>query len=132
MRVIIAGLVAVCGMQGMANAQDAEGGALLYYQHCASCHGLKADGAGPMAPVLLVQPTNLRALAYGEGDTFPTKRVVRRIDGGDPLVSHGSPMPVYGPFFEDDDVVLKVETGELIMTSRAVVDLLAYLRTLQE
>ena len=68
MRVIIAGLVAVCGMQGMANAQDAEGGALLYYQHCASCHGLKADGAGPMAPVLLVQPTNLRALAYGEAD----------------------------------------------------------------
>lgn len=52
-----------------------------------------------MAGVLVIQPTNLTELS-GQDGTFPTARVVARIDGRDPLVSHGSPMPVYGPYFE--------------------------------
>jgi mono/diheme cytochrome c family protein len=112
-------------------AQDAQVGAALYEQHCAVCHGIEARGKGPLAPALLLQPPSLRDLTE-RYDGFPTRRIVMRIDGSDPLVSHGSPMPVYGEFFAGDDTMLKTESGQPVMTSRAIVDLVAYLREVQE
>jgi mono/diheme cytochrome c family protein len=112
-------------------AQDTNAGAALYDVHCAVCHGLAGRGNGPFAPALLLQPPALNDLATRHGE-FPTARVVMRIDGRDPLVSHGSPMPIYGPFFEGSDTALKSETGQPIMTSRPIVDLVAYLRKIQE
>ena len=113
-------------------AQDADEGARLYQQHCATCHGAEATGDGPMAAALILQPPDLTALAAGNDGVFPTARVARRIDGRDPLVSHGSPMPVYGPFFEGDDTAIRVETGQPMMTSRPVADLVAYLEGVQD
>ncbi|HKL68734.1 cytochrome c [Salibaculum sp.] len=113
-------------------AQDADEGARLYQQHCATCHGAEATGDGPMAAALILQPPDLTALAAGNDGVFPTARVARRIDGRDPLVSHGSPMPVYGPFFEGDDTAIRVETGQPMMTSRPVADLVAYLEGIQD
>lgn len=115
-----------------AGAQDLDEGAALFEQHCATCHGLDAKGKGPMAGVLLIQPADLTALAAGNEGEFPLLRVVRRIDGRDPLVSHGSPMPVYGDFFEGDDTAMKTPSGQPLMTSRAIADLIAYLQDLQE
>jgi hypothetical protein len=40
-------------------------------------------------------------------------------------------MPVYGDFFEGWDVAVKSETGQPIMTSLPIVDLLAYLASVQ-
>ena len=117
---------------GTAQSQDAGIGAELYLQHCATCHGVALDGKGPMAPALLLQPPALSDLSARHGGTFPMTRVVMRIDGRDPLISHGSPMPVYGPFFDGNDVALKAESGQPIMTSRPVADLVAYLRVIQE
>lgn len=113
-------------------AQDAGVGADLYARHCATCHGVDAKGKGPMASVLLVQPVDLTQLAAGNEGAFPFLRVVRRIDGRDPLVSHGSPMPVYGDFFEGDDTAMKTASGQPLMTSRAIADLVAFLQTVQE
>ena len=113
-------------------AQDADEGARLYQQHCATCHGAEATGDGPMAAALILQPPDLTALAAGNDGVFPMARVARRIDGRDPLVSHGSPMPVYGPFFEGDDTAIRVETGQPMMTSRPVADLVAYLEGIQD
>ena len=76
-------------------AQEAGEGAALYEKHCATCHGIDGTGKGPMAGVLLIQPIDLTGLAAANEGVFPLLRVVRRIDGRDPLVSHGSPMPVY-------------------------------------
>ena len=59
------------------------------------------------------------------------KVVVQRIDGRDPLVSHGSPMPVYGPYFEGQDTAIKTDVGQPILTSKPIADLVAYLKTLQ-
>ena len=115
----------------IALAQDAQAGAALYDQHCAVCHGLEGRGKGPLAAALILQPPSLRDLSERH-DGFPTRRVVMRIDGSDPLVSHGSPMPVYGEFFAGDDTILKSESGQPILTSRAIVDLVAYLREVQE
>jgi len=125
-------LMAMLVMPGSSFAQDVTEGENLYLDYCATCHGLDADGQGPMAPAMSLQPTNLTLLEAGNNGTFPTERVVMRIDGREPLISHGSPMPVFGDFFEGDDTAIKAETGQPIMTSQPVVDLVAYLRTLQQ
>lgn len=116
---------------GAATAQNAQTGASLFVQYCATCHGREATGQGPMAAVLLVQPTDLTRLSAGNGGVFPAERVVKRIDGRDPLVSHGSPMPVYGSFFEGQDASMKAPSGQPILTSQPIIDLIAYLESLQ-
>ncbi len=126
-------LVVISGFALPALAQSVERGDAYYLQHCATCHGLDARGNGPMASVLLVQPPDLTQLSAGNDGVFPTIRVVMRIDGRDPLVSHGSPMPVYGQFFQQGaDVAIKAPSGQPILTSQPIVDLLTYLQTLQD
>ena len=112
-------------------AQDPAEGLGLYMDHCATCHGIEARGGGPMAPSLLLQPPDLTTLAARNDGVLPVVRIVTRIDGRDPLVSHGSPMPIYGDFFEGFDVAVKAETGQPIMTSQPVVDLLAWIAAVQ-
>ncbi|WP_187430400.1 hypothetical protein ROLI_019690 [Roseobacter fucihabitans] len=118
-------------LSSVAHAQDVTEGEKLYDLHCAACHGAQAEGNGPMAPVLLVQPANLTQLSARADGQFPIYRVIKRIDGRDPLVSHGSDMPVYGWFFEGQGVAIATETGQPIMTSQPIADLLAYLQSLQ-
>lgn len=113
------------------SAQDVPEGEVIFQFHCATCHGLDADGNGPMAPALTVQPTDLTKLSAENQGVFPITRVIMRIDGRDPLVSHGSSMPIFGDFFEGFDVALKAETGQPIMTSKPILDLMAYLEGLQ-
>ena len=113
-------------------AQDAQQGEAIFGYYCATCHGRDATGNGPMSPSLVVRPTDLTALRSQNGGVFPTTRVVMRIDGRDPLVSHGSMMPVYGDFFAGTDVMTKTEAGQPVLTSQPVVDLLAYLEGLQQ
>lgn len=115
-----------------APAQDAEEGAALFQWYCASCHGIVADGAGPMASVLLVQPTDLTRLSAAAGGQFPLLRIARRIDGTDPLVSHGSDMPVYGPLFQGNEVALKTAAGQPVLMGRSVADLILYLQEIQQ
>lgn len=118
---------------GGAAAQDAEVGETLYAQYCATCHGADATGGGPMSPVLVLQPPDLTMLNARNDGVFPVTRVVMRIDGRDPLVSHGSPMPVYGPFFESDIAMpLKAETGQPILTSPEIINLVTFLEGIQQ
>lgn len=132
MKHVIATLALICAAPLTALAQDISTGATLYQRHCATCHGVDADGKGPMRPALLLQPPSLLDLAARNDGTFPIIRVVSRIDGRDPLVSHGSPMPVYGWYFEGEDTAIKAETGQPILTSQPIVDLMAYLQSIQE
>ena len=66
------------------------------------------------------------------GGEFPTLRVVMRIDGREAIVAHGSPMPVFGDYFEGEDAMLKAETGQPVLTSKPVSDLVAWLESVQE
>ncbi|CUH69124.1 Cytochrome c, mono-and diheme variants [Thalassovita autumnalis] len=125
-------LPTVATAQEIDNSADVATGRALYMTHCATCHGLEAEGNGPMAPVLLVQPKSLAALSVENGGIFPLKRVVARIDGRDPLVSHGSAMPVYGEVFQGDDRAMKTETGQPMLAGGPIVDLVAYLRSIQQ
>lgn len=114
-------------------AQDAETGDDLFQTHCASCHGADADGRGPLSGALLLQPPDLTMLAAGNGGEFPLERVLNRIDGTDPLVSHGSPMPVFGPYFDGvANTAMKLPSGQPVMVSEPVADLVEYLLTLQK
>ncbi len=134
MRVSLTSLVlAICAVSpNAAAAQDREAGRALFERHCATCHGLDGQGTGPMAPALLIQPTDLTALTEDADGSFPLLRVVMRIDGRDPLVSHGSPMPVYGDFFEGvQSVALKTGAGQPVMMPEAMADLVVYLQSLQ-
>lgn len=122
----------LCALASSGQAQDAAVGEALYAEHCAVCHGADADGGGPLGPALILQPPDLRTLTARHDGVFPLERVVTRIDGRDPLVSHGSPMPVYGQFFEGDDTAMKTEAGQPILMSGPVADLVAYLQGVQE
>ncbi|WP_323784880.1 cytochrome c [Thalassovita sp.] len=127
------GMITTGGMaQEIDTSQTVEAGRDLYMRHCATCHGLEANGDGPMAPILLIQPKALAKLSAENGGEFPMIRMIQRVDGRDPLVSHGSSMPVYGEFFEGNDTALKTSTGQPVMTSRPIADLVAYLLTIQE
>jgi hypothetical protein len=86
---------------------------------------------GPMQPVLVVPPTDLTRLNAGNDGEFPLVRVIKRIDGRDPLVSHGSQMPIYGDYFEGQDTAMQTSSGQPIMTSQPVKELVTYLKTLQ-
>jgi hypothetical protein len=125
--VVAAGLA---GMPALAEG-DVAAGEALYQRHCAVCHGIEATGHGPMVTVLTVQPADLTTLVQRYDGIFPLERVAARIDGRDPLVSHGSSMPVYGDFFEGRDVALKTEAGQPLMTSQPIADLVAWLKTIQ-
>ena len=132
---LAAGLVCAAGValaEGETEAGDAVTGQALFQAHCAVCHGREAKGDGPMAPILLVQPVDLTRLVERSGGVFPLERVAARIDGRDPLVSHGSDMPIWGGFFEGRDVALRTEAGQPLLTSQPIADLVAWLRTIQE
>lgn len=114
-----------------AQAQDSKSGAAVFARYCAACHGVQGRGDGPMRAVLTVHPTDLSLLAAQNGGHFPVARVAARIDGRDPLIAHGSEMPVYGDVFDTRDSAMTTERGETIVTGTRVADLVAYLRDLQ-
>ncbi len=131
MRRFLIGCVAAMAATG-AFAQDAQIGQTLFMTHCADCHGAEADGQGPLAGALLLKPADLTALSARGDGSFPLVRVLKRIDGTDPLVSHGSPMPVYGPYFEGvANTPMKLPSGQPVLASEPIADLIAYLLSIQ-
>jgi mono/diheme cytochrome c family protein len=129
-RMLMAAALAVAAGQGA--AQDAASGAQLYLRYCAACHGMEGRGDGQMAAILTILPSDLTQLSAGYGGVFPTIRTARQIDGRDPLLAHGGVMPLFGDFFQGQDVALRAETGQTLMTSWAIADLMAFLESIQE
>ena len=120
------------GATTLSSGAEALSGSDLYKFYCSACHGLNAKGSGPMAPILLVQPTDLTELASQNEGEFPRLRVISRIDGRDPLVAHGSDMPVFGPWFESDNMAaIQLDSENSTITSQPVIDLLLYLERIQ-
>jgi mono/diheme cytochrome c family protein len=72
-------------------------GRTLYLDYCASCHGLNADGQGPVARALSTPPANLRLLSERYGSPLPADQIARFIDGRADVKAHGRrDMPVWG------------------------------------
>lgn len=111
--------------------QDPVAGQETYLRFCATCHGTDGTGRGPTAAILTLQPTDLTGLRAAAGGVLPVARIVARIDGRDPMVAHGSPMPIWGEFFEGAYAAVKTPSGQPILTSQPIVDLLAHIEAMQ-
>lgn len=111
---------------------DAREGSELFATYCAACHGTEGRGDGRMAPILTVLPPDLTRLQADNGGVFPTAQVIFQIDGRDPLLAHGGDMPLFGQFFMGMDTAMQAETGQPILTSKPIADLVAWLRQMQE
>lgn len=118
---------------GAANAQDPDPaeGHDLFAVFCATCHGQDASGTGPMAEILAIETPDLTQLSASNGGVFPVEAVARQIDGRDRALAHGGTMPLFGPFFEGKDVVMRLPSGQMMRTSGAIADLIVFLESLQ-
>jgi mono/diheme cytochrome c family protein len=106
--------------------QPALSGSLLFANYCATCHGERATGDGPLAANLRKQPANLTLLARRNGGVFSPEMVARIIDGRKPLAGHGGgDMPAWGDAFARS----AENPGN---TSGKINALVTYLETLQQ
>lgn len=99
-------------------------GAQLFRTHCATCHGERASGNGPMASVLRRPPADLTRFTARNGGVFPGELLRRIIDGRD-VPSHGpGDMPVWGDIF-------RRSTGDAAQAQARIDALVLYLQTIQ-
>ncbi|HTR60876.1 MAG TPA: cytochrome c [Candidatus Binataceae bacterium] len=125
---LVLALVAIllAGTFGLAAADDVADGKAIYVQYCASCHGAKGDGNGPMARVLTTPPTNLRLLAQKYGNPLPEDQIAKFIDGRSDVKAHGPrDMPVWGHRFNAQS------NGNEADTHERIAKLVAYLQSIQ-
>lgn len=105
-------------------------GAQSYRALCAPCHGRQGRGDGPLAARLDVAPADLTGIAARNGGVFPHVQVIARIHG---YPGQFDEMPDYGPVFAGPTMAWRdPQTGEVIETPRALVDLAAYLASIQK
>lgn len=104
-------------------------GAELYGEFCASCHGARAHGDGPVAASLKKKVPDLTRLAARRGGVFPDEEIHQIIDGRKTRAAHGtSEMPVWGREFygfEGEDATRRQRVAQLIE------QIVAYLRSVQ-
>src|SRR5271166_5440833 len=112
-----------------AAAGDVARGRVVYLRDCASCHGVKGDGQGPVAAQRQAAPADLRLFSHRYRNPLPEDQIARFIDGRADIAAHGPrDMPVWG------EQVWKYPEGKgpsSQVTSR-VADLVAYLQSIQE
>lgn len=109
--------------------KPADRGRQAYGIYCASCHGRAAEGDGPMAELLKVQPPDLTRISQRNGGAFPRDRVTASIDGRFEVRSHGpSTMPVWGLSFQQAGRDFDQEPD----VQEKIKDLVAYLESIQK
>ena len=128
---LAAALLCLAAAPALAAEPDPLAGGAFFGQYCAVCHGATGTGDGPMEEILTVKPADLTQLSASNGGIFPTFRVVRQIDGRDPLLAHGGAMPLFGEIFDFPDASIASQSGQPILTSQAIVDIVGWLMTIQ-
>jgi mono/diheme cytochrome c family protein len=102
-----------------------------FEQHCADCHGIKADGRGT-SKVLSPEypPPDLTHLAQNNGGKFPFERVVNIIDGREKIPSHARiEMPFWGVTMQEPGKEFTPQSNAKV---KARIDAIAkFLETLQ-
>jgi len=100
-----------------------------YQQYCAVCHGIFADGKGLAVPILTQKPTNLRRLAARYGAPLSKQKLIRTIDGSEPILAHGSrEMPIWGTRLYEQVPNPMPDTRQ----RGAILTILDYLESIQE
>lgn len=115
-----------------AAAQEMSYGKAEYLNSCAVCHGVDAEGDGPLTDVLMKRPPDLTRLAERNGGRFPYSRVFAVVDGRFEVPSHGErEMPVWGRQFLEEDAKLYGPSGGEIVTTDRIYNLTNYIESLQ-
>jgi mono/diheme cytochrome c family protein len=113
-------------------AADITRGQALYTRYCASCHGAKADGHGPVAPALKPPPSDLRILSKRYGNPLPEDQIAAFIDGRADVLAHGPrDMPVWGErvWAHPEGSAARENAGQV---TQRIADLVAYLQSIQK
>jgi mono/diheme cytochrome c family protein len=97
---LIAAVAVTTDGAAQSKSQPGVSGSGLFANYCATCHGERGVGDGPLAAMLRKQPANLTLLAQRNGGVFSPEMVARIIDGRKPLAGHGGgDMPAWGDAF---------------------------------
>ena len=99
-----------------------------FNRFCSPCHGIEARGGGPIAPMLMAPPTDLRGLARRNNGVFPLDYLEELFEatGRVTTTAHGSSqMPIWGLVF------LGVDESAAAARSRAA-NLILYLESIQD
>jgi mono/diheme cytochrome c family protein len=124
--------LALMGAANMSIAQDmTDPGQATFQQYCATCHGAKADGTGPMTQMLTTAVPDLTGLSQRNDGVFPMLEVIHIVDGRTGLRGHGGPMPVYGAIF-DDEATNAGPYGGPLYTRGKILSVAYYLENLQK
>lgn len=101
------------------SAQDKaiERGNAHYLLFCANCHGINADGNGPLVKLLKVTPNNLTLFRQTNGGQTVMERVLLAVDGRHKV---GESAERKMPVFSDN---LEIKT---------VIEIAKYLETIQQ
>jgi hypothetical protein len=105
-------------------------GEALYRRYCASCHGPRGHGDGPVAEALKRTPADLTQLAKRDGGKLDEPKLLSFIDGRRWVKEHGPrEMPVWGAVFDEElkSQLYREYTG--LLQSRTLVD---YIASIQE
>lgn len=94
------GLAAALALAGCA-MEDAgvdldRGGALMFRQDCAACHGIDGRGGGSFGQELLTEPPDLTRIAARNAGVFPLDEVMTVIDGYHRGERFSAAMPEFG------------------------------------
>ena len=95
---VAASLLVIAGSPALhAQAFEEYSGEETFFRFCASCHGEKGRGDGPVAAGLPITVPDLTTLRRRQGDKFPEATLRKIIDGREVVVYHGTRyMPVWG------------------------------------
>jgi mono/diheme cytochrome c family protein len=103
-------------------------GSYTYRTYCATCHGLKGKGDGPLTESLRFQPPDLSQMARLNDGMYPADLMEKIVDGRKPVDGHGGPdMPVWGDAFKNTET--RFDDEKIRQKIRSVVD---HVGTIQE
>lgn len=120
------GLALLLGCAGVAPHPGRE----TYSRYCVMCHGPAGLGNGPVADKLPVPPADLSVLTQLHDGVFPTEHVLLTVHGY-PGKHDTAVMPEFGPLLSGPGQIWVSPEGEEIRTPVALLELAAYVETLQ-
>jgi mono/diheme cytochrome c family protein len=104
-------ILVLLGASAAANAatteQDkaVERGNAHYLLFCANCHGINADGKGPLVELLKVTPSDLTTLKKTSSGESVTERVLKAVAGRHQVQSGEHKMPIFSDNLEISTVI---------------------------
>ena len=107
---ILFAALALIGLYGPVGAdpereQALERGNAHYLLFCANCHGVNADGRGPLVELLKVVPSDLTTLRQTSQGATVTERVLSAVDGRHQVAADERKMPVFSDNLEIRTVI---------------------------